>query len=101
MFSGHAVNNAALVVLGLKLGDGDFTRTIGETVAMGLDNDCTAATAGSILGAVMGSKKIPSHWTKPFCGRIQSYFKGLPPYWDLGEVAERYLRQAEKITGGI
>ena len=33
----------------------DFTRTISVTVAMGLDNDCTAATAGSLLGAVLGT----------------------------------------------
>lgn len=100
MFSGHAVNNAAQVVLGLKLGGGDFTRTIGQTVAMGLDNDCTAATAGSILGAVIGADRIPPHWTEPFCGRIQCYFKGLPPYLSMEEVAERYRRQAEMIMGG-
>ena len=48
----HTVNNACLTVWGLTIGGRDVTRVIGETVAMGLDNDCTAATAGSLVGAV-------------------------------------------------
>ena len=39
MFNGSALTNAIHVVMGLRLGQGDFTRTIGETVAMSGDND--------------------------------------------------------------
>ena len=42
----HTINNACLTVWGLTIGGTDLTRVIAETVAMGLDNDCTAATAG-------------------------------------------------------
>ena len=31
-----------------------------------MDNDCTAATAGSIVGAVVGKKGIPSRWHRRF-----------------------------------
>lgn len=72
----HTINNACLTVFGLVLGKMDFTRTIGITVAMGLDNDCTAATAGSILGAVIGADNIPSHWWKPFRNRTRTYLRG-------------------------
>ena len=72
----HTNNNACLTVFGLALGRRDFTETIGQTVAMGFDNDCTAATAGSILGAVIGIEGIPAHWWKPFRGKIRTYLNG-------------------------
>ena len=76
MDSTHTNNNACLTVFGLSLGDGDFTRTIGHTVAMGFDNDCTAATAGSILGAVIGIENIPGHWWRPFGDKVQTSLAG-------------------------
>ena len=69
----HTNNNACLTVFGIWLGNKDVTRTLGITVAMGLDNDCTAATAGSLLGAVVGAKNVPSHWWKPFRNRLKTY----------------------------
>lgn len=74
----HTNNNACLTVFGLALGAGDFTRTIGLTVAMGLDNDCTAATAGSLLGAVLGIDGISVHWWKPFRNRAVTYLNNVP-----------------------
>lgn len=73
MHAVHTNNNACLTVFGLALGKRDFTRTIGVTVAMGLDNDCTAATAGSLLGAVLGIDGVPEHWWKPFRNRARTY----------------------------
>ncbi len=46
----HTINNAALTIWGLKIGGEDYTKVIGETVAMGLDNDCTGATTGAWPG---------------------------------------------------
>jgi len=73
MHSVHTNNNACLTVFGLYLGQGDFTRTIGITVAMGLDNDCTGATAGSLLGAIVGARGIPEHWWRPFRNTTRTY----------------------------
>ncbi len=61
----HTLNNACLTVFGIHLGGTDFTKVISNTVAMGLDNDCTAATAGSIVGAVIGKNRLPEHWYAP------------------------------------
>ena len=47
-----------------------YTKVIGETVAMGLDNDCTAASAGSIFGAAYGLDAIPEHWTRNFNNKV-------------------------------
>ncbi|NUM54298.1 MAG: ADP-ribosylglycohydrolase family protein [Candidatus Hydrogenedentes bacterium] len=76
----HTNNNACLTVFGLQLGRGDFTKTIGACVAMGYDNDCTAATAGSILGAVIGIRRIPERWWKPFGNRASTYLKGVQAF---------------------
>ncbi len=62
MHAVRTINNAYLVVLGLMIGGSDVTRVIPETVTMGLDNDRTAATAGSIVGAAVGDKLIPELW---------------------------------------
>ncbi len=97
MFKGHAVNNGLFVVLGILIGQKDFTKVIGETIAMGYDNDCTGATAGSIVGAVVGKRGIPAHWYQPFQNRMHSYLKGCPEYLDVNELALRYEKQAKII----
>jgi ADP-ribosylglycohydrolase len=97
MFRGHAINNALFVVLGICIGGRDFTKVIGETVAMGMDNDCTGATSGSIVGAVIGKKNIPEHWYKPFRNRMQCYFHHCPEYLDIDELLSRFKAQAELV----
>ena len=68
----HSLPNAAIVVMGILKGGGEFTRTIGVTVMAGLDTDCTGATAGSIMGCALGTAGIPSHWTAPFNDTIHT-----------------------------
>jgi hypothetical protein len=72
----HSLPNAAIVLLGLLLGRGDFTTSLGITVMAGLDTDCTGATAGSILGCALGTAGIPSHWTEPFHDTLLSDVRG-------------------------
>ncbi len=92
----HTNNNACLTVFGLALGQKDFTKTIGYTVAMGLDNDCTAATAGSILGAILGKRGIPEHWWKPFRNRALTYLKQVSPMKNT-DIARRFHAQAIRV----
>ena len=98
MFEGHALNNALFVIFGLHIGGRDFTKVIGETIAMGMDNDCTGATAGSLVGAVIGKTNIPEHWYRPFKNRMHCYLNGEPEYIDLDELLHRYTRQARAIV---
>ena len=76
----HTINNVALTIWGLKIGGDDFTKVIGETVAMGLDNDCTAATAGSVFGAAYGKDAIPEQWTRNFNNKAHSFIIGQPAF---------------------
>ena len=98
MFNGSALTNAIHVVMGLDIGGRDFTKIIGETIAMSGDNDCTGATAGSIAGAVIGIDNIPENWTRPFNGRMHIYLKELPEYLDIEEVCDRFEVLAKKLV---
>jgi ADP-ribosylglycohydrolase len=96
MHAVHAINNACLTVWGLTIGRRDFTKVIGTTVAMGYDNDCTAATAGSIAGAVLGRAGIPEHWWSPFHNRARSYLTGHLEF-AIDDLVERFVVQAERL----
>ncbi len=91
----HAINNACLTVWGIHLGKNDYTKGISETVAMAYDNDCTAATVGSVLGAYLGIEAIDKKWYTPWNNRILSYLKGIKEF-ELDDVIERYYRLACK-----
>lgn len=92
----HTINNACLTVFGITIGRTDFTRVISEVVAMGLDNDCTAATAGSIVGAVVGKNGIPDHWYRNFNSHIHSYLIK-KRIFKIDDVLKRFAKQAKKI----
>ncbi len=86
----HTDNNACLIVFGVHLGAGDVTRAISETVAMGYDNDCTAATVGSITGAIAGFSAIEEKWYKPFNNTVKTYIKDFE-FFDLDDAVARFV----------
>jgi ADP-ribosylglycohydrolase len=92
----HTNNNACLTVFGLALGGRDVTNVIGNTVAMGMDNDCTAATAGSIVGAVVGIDSVPEHWFKPFRNKTRSYLTG-HEWFRHNDLVRRFTRCANTV----
>ena len=91
----HAIPNAAIVVLGLLKGGGDFTETLGITVMSGLDTDCTGATAGSIMGCALGAGSIPAHWVEPFNDTIRTELAGMDTV-KISELATRMFKIAQK-----
>lgn len=94
----HTNNNACLTIFGLSIGGDDFTKVISETVAMGYDNDCTAATAGSIAGVILGRKGIPDKWYKNFNNIVYTYING-HKIFKIDDLADRFAEQAEKVHG--
>ena len=99
MGGAHAINNTVLTVWGLTVGGDDYTKVIGETVAMGKDNDCTAATAGSIWGAVYGKSAIPKHWYKNFNNTVHTFLYHQSPF-AIDDVIDRFVAQAQKVMAG-
>jgi ADP-ribosylglycohydrolase len=61
-FNIDASLNSAYVVLGLLYGNGDFTKTMEISTRAGQDSDCNPASAGGILGTMLGYDKIPAYW---------------------------------------
>ncbi len=57
--------NGAYVVIGLLYGRGEFGRTLQIATRCGQDSDCNPASAGGILGAVLGLSGIPAVWRDP------------------------------------
>jgi len=98
MSMAHTLNNAELTVAGLYYGKKDFGKTIALTVMGGVDTDCTGATAGSILGAILGAKRLPKKWIAPFGDRIESYIIG-KRNWRTSSLVDRFVRVARKVIG--
>jgi ADP-ribosylglycohydrolase len=72
----HTINNLAFVLIGLLYGNKKLEDTIATSVMCGLDTDCNGATAGSIIGALLGAKNMPSKWTEPLSDSIESAVMG-------------------------
>ena len=89
-------NNMALVVSGLLMGGHDFEKVIAYTVMGGFDSDSTAATAGSIAGAMLGAKRLPEKWIKPLNDTIYCALPGYHPI-AVSELARRSVEIAGKV----
>jgi ADP-ribosylglycohydrolase len=72
----HAINNAAVVTAALLWGEGNFARTTGYAVEGGLDTDCTGATAGSVFGALHGTRALPARFVEPLEDTMHSAIFG-------------------------
>jgi hypothetical protein len=61
-FNIDAKLNAAYIVIGLLYGEGDFGKTLDISTRCGQDSDCNPASAGGILGTILGYEAIPDYW---------------------------------------
>jgi len=64
-FNIDAKINAAYILIGLLYGDSDFSKTMEISTRCGQDSDCNPASAGGILGTMLGYSNIPEFWKKP------------------------------------
>ncbi|SDT98897.1 ADP-ribosylglycohydrolase [Verrucomicrobium sp. GAS474] len=67
----HAPLNVALTFWALLYGAGDFEATVLLGVNGGYDTDCTAATAGAILGMLHGAERLPQKWIAPIGDSVE------------------------------
>lgn len=89
-------NNMALVVSGLLMGGRDFEKVITYTVMGGWDSDSTAATSGSIAGAMLGAERLPEKWIKPLNDTIYCSLPGYHPI-AVSELARRSVAIARDV----
>jgi hypothetical protein len=90
--------NGAMVILAILYGRGDIYKTMQYAMALGLDADCNAATAGAVVGVNYGFKKIST--LQGFA--MPDVFKNktrpeLPAEMKISEQAELMLRVCERV----
>ena len=61
----HTNSNAQIVALALLYGGLDYEKTVTYAVMPGFDTDCNGATAGSVLGLMLGASALPAKWLSP------------------------------------
>lgn len=63
-------SNAMIVAMALLCGKKELGRSICLAVQAGFDTDCNGATAGSIVGMMIGFSAIDPRWHEPFQGKV-------------------------------
>ena len=68
----NAVANGGLVAASVWFGDGDYMKTLNlaSRAADYSDSDCNAANSGAVLGAMRGSRALPSHLVESLHDRM-------------------------------
>ena len=72
----HTINNAALVVMALMVGQLNYETSIVVAVRGGWDTDCNGATAGSVCGMMLGANALPEKWVGVMNDRLFSAVRG-------------------------
>lgn len=89
----HTIHNAAAIAIGLLWGT-DFTDAVAITIANGRDTDSSAATTGSVYGALHGDAAVPSALVGTTHDRVRSSIRDFDRI-TIDELTERTLAVAE------
>jgi ADP-ribosylglycohydrolase len=94
----HTNNNAALVAAALVFARGDYETAITTAVLGGWDTDCNGATAGSLMGALLGARALPAGWIDPLNDTLYAQIHGFHPI-AISECAQRSQAVYKKLKG--
>lgn len=86
----HSVNNAAIIATALLWGE-SFVGAVGLAIAAGRDTDSTAATVGSVYGALHGAAAVPAELVGQTHSRVRSAVRDFDRV-TIDELTERTLR---------
>ncbi len=95
------VQNIAFTIAGLLYGGGDFLKCILDASSCGYDVDCTAATAGSIIGIIQGAEYIFANAKVDIATNVvtsKGVF-GFDAPKDVYELTDRVMKLAEQTDG--
>jgi len=91
-FDIDATINSAYILIGLLYGEGNYYKTLDISTRCGQDSDCNPASAGGILGTILGYSGIPDYWRKTADKVIDRTF----PYThsSVNQATDKSFRQA-------
>ncbi len=100
------INNACCVTAALLYGWAEGTsspaevyeRTITIAVQLGYDTDCNAATAGSIIGIVLGANALPAKWVSPLNNTLKTCVAGFGEV-HISDMAKRTYELSRLLRG--
>ena len=72
----HTNSNAVICAAALLWGEGDFGLSLCRAVQPCFDTDCNGATVGSIMGMMLGARKLPAAWTGRLHDTLHTSLKG-------------------------
>ncbi|MDX6684309.1 MAG: hypothetical protein QOF86_437 [Baekduia sp.] len=87
----HTINNAAGISAALLWGENDFVASVSRVNTLGWDSDSSAATVGSVLGAMHGPGIVPAALAEPIGDTLRSAIRDYDRS-RISELAERTLR---------
>jgi hypothetical protein len=96
-FNIDAKLNGAYVALGLLYGGGDFSKTLEVATRSGQDSDCNPASAGGVLGVMLGYDAIPEEYKGGIPAIAEKTFQYTNFTFD--DIVQSTLRRAEKVVG--
>ncbi len=96
--------NFVATILALLYGEGDYKETVEIAILCGYDNDCNAATSGTILGIQYGKKGLPQEFLDRSGDWYQNTNRAGLTSASVNTIAQRIAKQAEEVilsAGGI
>ncbi len=96
----NALHNMAFVMLALIHGGLDYSKTITTAVMCGMDTDCTAGTAASIVGAAVGYEGLDQRWIAPFNDQVETAVAGFGR-GSISGLVERNVDLWRRVRGDV
>lgn len=96
-----APNNIGLMMIGWLYGESDFGKSLCIAVNCGEDADCTAGTLGAIMGIIHGNNNLPSKWTSPIGGIINTLCINPTKEYMLGGIPKTVEELSDRILRNI
>jgi ADP-ribosylglycohydrolase len=84
------------VLIGCLHAKGDLEKAICISVMGGLDTDCNGATAGSVMGALLGASAVPSKWSAPLRNTLHSSLDGMNVS-KISDLTARTVKVAQRV----
>lgn len=88
--------DAGVITIAILYGKGDFNKTINIAASCGSDTDCDTATAGALVGCIIGADAIPSKWKEPIDNQFRCFAIGLEN-WKITDLCKRIQLIAKKV----